>query len=522
MTEPELSHHVGAVAPIQDPDAPVPVEPAAQDLFAAIDLGSNSFHMVIARLAQGEMRVVETLGEKVQQAAGLDKRGYLSTDAQQRGLDCLGRFAQRLVGLPPQSVRVVGTNTLRAARNRQEFIYRARQVLGHPIEIISGREEARLIYLGVAHGLPAAEGKRLAVDIGGGSTEFIIGEWYEPLLLESLHMGCVGYMGRFFPDGKISEENMRRAEAAARLELVNIEQEYRRIGWEHCVGSSGTIKAAHRALAANGWSNEGITREGLASLRKAVLKNSNCADIQIEGVTESRRLVLPAGLAILSAVFEAFSIKRMDYSESALREGVLQDLLGRHQHEDVRERTINAMQERHHVDVAHAHMVEHTAQVILSQVESTWKLTDPVLRDWLRWAVRLHEIGMAISHTQFHKHGAYLVEYSDLTGFSRSEQLAVALLVRGHRRKIPLEEFAQFPEHEREVLMYLCVVMRLAILLHHSRAEETLPVFALKVKKRKITMQFADGWLDAHPLTRADLDQEAKYLKKIDISLDYE
>ncbi len=522
MSNSEPPNHVGAATPIQVPGEEPPANEGAPDLFAAIDLGSNSFHMVIARLAQGEIRVVETLGEKVQQAAGLDKKGYLSNEAQERGLDCLGRFAQRLVGLPPQAVRVVGTNTLRAARNRQEFIYRARQVLGYPIEIISGREEARLIYLGVAHGLPAVEGKRLVVDIGGGSTEFTIGEWYEPLVLESLHMGCVSYMSRFFEGGRLSEERMRRAEAAARLELVNIEQEYRRVGWQQCVGSSGTIKAAHGALLANGWSAEGITREGLAQLRKAILKKDTCEQIEIDGVTESRRLVFPAGLAILGAVFEAFRIERMDFSEYALREGVLHDLVGRYQHEDVRERTINALQERHHVDVTHAHMVEHTAQVILSQVEESWKLTDPVLRDWLRWAVRLHEIGLSISHTQFHKHGAYLVEHSDLTGFSRSEQLAVALLVRGHRRKIPLDEFGTLPEAERETLLQLCIVMRLAILLHHSRAEETLPVFALKAKKRKLTLQFATGWLDAHPLTRADLEQEARYLKKIDYGLEYE
>ncbi len=521
MSDSDSPNHVGAAAPIQVSDAVVPADEGTSDLFAAIDLGSNSFHMVIARHAQGEIRVVETLGEKVQQAAGLDKKGYLSSDAQQRGLDCLGRFAQRIVGLPPQAVRVVGTNTLRAARNRQEFIYRARQVLGYPIEIISGREEARLIYLGVAHGLPAVEGKRLVIDIGGGSTEFTIGEWYEPLLLESLHMGCVSYMARFFEGGKLSEERMRRAEAAAGLEMVNIEQEYRKVGWQHCVGSSGTIKAAHRAMVANGWSESGITREGLNQLRKAILKCGTCEEIQIEGVTESRRMNLPAGLAILCAVFEAFRVEHMDYSEHALREGVLHDLVGRYQHEDVRERTINAMQERHHVDVTHAHMVEHTAQVILSQVGEAWKLTDPVLRDWLRWAVRLHEIGLSISHTQFHKHGAYLVEHSDLTGFSRSEQLAVALLVRGHRRKIPLDEFDPLPDTEREKLLYLCVVMRLAILLHHSRAEETLPVFSLKAKKRKVWLEFATDWLDNHPLTRADLEQEARYLKKIDISLEY-
>ncbi len=493
--------------------------PAAPNLLAALDLGSNSFHMVVARYEQGEVRTVDKLGEKIQLASGLDERNRLSEEAQLRGLDCLARFAQRLVGVPREATRVVATNTLRAARNRQEFIYRARQILGLPIEVISGREEARLIYHGVVHSLPGFDGRRLVIDIGGGSTEFIIGEWFDPQVLESLHMGCVSYTQRFFPEGEITEKGFRSAVEAARLELINIEQRYRRHGWDQCIGSSGTIKSVSQTLVAAGWSAEGVTRDGLAKLQEAVLKAKHVDGLQFEGLSPERRPIFPAGLSILVAAFEALRIESLQLSDGALREGVLYDLVGRFHHEDVRERTISAIQERYHVDADHAALVEHTALVILSQVEDTWSLTDPKFRDWLRWAVRLHEIGLAISHSGFHKHGAYLAANSDLTGFSCIDQQAVALLVRGHRRKFPQVEFEEFQEQERDQLRLLCIVLRLAVLIHHSRVEETLPVFSISVTKKKINLQFPENWLAEHPLTVADLAQETRYLKKVGFNL---
>lgn len=499
------------------PDAP----DQGPDLLAAIDLGSNSFHMVIAQYAQGELRTVEKLGDRVQLASGLNKRNHLSEEAQQRGLQCLRMFAQRLVGVSAQRIRVVATNTLRVAQNRTQFLYRARQILGQPVEVVSGREEARLIFMGVVHSLPSFEGRRLVVDIGGGSTEFIIGEGLKPQALESLHMGCVSFAKQFFPGGEISSKNFQRAVNAARIELLNIEARYRRIGWGQSVGSSGTIKAVERMLVANGWTSEGITGDGLKQLKDQILTYKQADDLLIEGLTPERRPVIPAGIAILTAIFEAFELDSMRFSDGALREGVLYDLVGRFGNEDVRERTIAALQERYHVDTAHAAMVEHTALAVLSQVEEAWSLQDEKFRDWLIWAVRVHEIGMAISHSRFHRHGAYLILHSDLTGFSRLDQLALNLLVRFHRRKVLVEEFEEFPEEERDQLLKLCVVMRLSVLFHHSRKEETLPLFSLTVTGKKASLAFPEGWLDAHPLTRVDLEQEAKRLKKMGLKLNF-
>ncbi|MBQ0782187.1 MAG: Ppx/GppA family phosphatase, partial [Thalassolituus oleivorans] len=286
------------------PDAP-------RELMAAVDLGSNSFHMVVAEEFQGELRTLEKRGQKVQLAAGLDNQSILSDEAMERGLVCLREFAQRLQGMDPARVSVLATNALRAARNRQVFIEQAEAVLGYPIEVIAGREEARLIYLGVAHTLADDGGKRLVVDIGGGSTEFIIGERFEPRALESLHMGCVSFTQRYFPDGKITKKGFKEAVAGARRELLNIEANYKTIGWESAVGSSGTIRAAEQAMIENGWSEEGMTADGLAKLVEFTLQFETINDVNISGVKPERRQVFIGGLAILTAVFETFALKRM-------------------------------------------------------------------------------------------------------------------------------------------------------------------------------------------------------------------
>ncbi|MGB0467004.1 MAG: exopolyphosphatase [Pontibacterium sp.] len=491
----------------------------SSNFLAAIDLGSNSFHMVVARLTQGELKAVDLMSEKVRLAAGLGENKMLSESAKQRGLDCLSRFAQRITSLPRSSIRVVGTNALREARNAGQFMDEAEKLLGIPLEIIAGREEARLIYLGVSHTLADDSGKRLVIDIGGGSTEFIIGERFEPRELESLHMGCVSYSRRFFPDGKISAGRFAQAKTAAMQELLSMRSDYRELGWASCVGSSGTIKATRNALLSCGFSDEIITLQGLQALQDKLLGYTSCDDIDIESIKPERRAVLPAGIAILSGIFESLDIRAMHFSNGALREGLLYDMAGRLRHEDVRERTINALLNRYHVDLPQVERIETTALLGWAQVKNDWDLTRPVFHDMLSWAARTHPIGLTISHSQFQKHSAYLLQNSDLPGFTRLDQQLVAALARGHRRKFPKDDFKRLPKQQQEPYKRLCILLRLAVLLHRSEGRKRLPALNYQARGQTLRIRFPKNWLDHHPLTAADLLQEAEYLKVIDYKL---
>lgn len=491
-------------------------------LLAAIDLGSNSFHMMVARLAHGELKPIDVLSEKVQLAAGLDKNKELTEAAQERGLECLSRFAQRIISLPRSSVRIVGTNALREAKNSAEFMEKAEKILGTHLEVIAGREEARLIYLGVAHTLADDLGKRLVIDIGGGSTEFIIGERFEPLELESLHMGCVSYTKRFFPDGEITAQRFQQAKTAAMQELLSIRARYRELGWSSCVGSSGTIKAIRNALVNSGLSDDAITAQGLYHLQQKLLAFETVDDIDLESIKPERRMVLPAGIAILCGIFESLEIDKLHFSTGALREGLAYDTIGRLAHEDVRERTINALVERYHVDTELTQRIENTALLGWAQVKDDWGLERPVFHDVLSWASRTHTIGLTISHSQFHKHSAYLLHNSDLPGFTNRDQQLVATLARGHRRKFPKEEFKKLTKDLQEPYKRLCILLRIAVLLNRSESNLRLPAIIFRANGKKLHLRFPEGWLQHNPLTAADLQQEADYLNVIDYSLDVE
>jgi exopolyphosphatase / guanosine-5'-triphosphate,3'-diphosphate pyrophosphatase len=491
----------------------------APELLAAIDMGSNSFHMVVARLVHGEIRTLEKMGEKVQLGAGLDSNNRLTEEAMERGLACLGRFAQRLSGMPPEAVQVVGTNALRVARNARQFMARAEKVLGYPVEIIAGREEARLIYLGVSHTLSDDSGRRLVVDIGGGSTEFIIGERFEPQDMESLHMGCVSFRNRYFPDGKITRKQMDRAVTHAEQELLNIRQHYRQRGWQSAVGSSGTIKAIAGVLSSLKLTDGTITMEAMTELRKRLVSMGKIDKLGDLGVRQDRQSIFPAGFAILMGAFNSLSIADMTFTDGALREGLLYDIAGRIQHEDVRERTIQALQERYHVDQEHGAAVEQTAMAAWDQVADAWDINTPGNEEVLRWGCRLHEIGLTISHSQYHKHGAYLLRYSDLPGFSQQFQRELATLVRGHRRKFSASVFEGLDADDLPRLQYLCVLVRLAVLLQHPRNHESPPDFRLEARTNGLTVTFPPGWLDDRPLTMADLENERDYLSKQDFEL---
>jgi exopolyphosphatase / guanosine-5'-triphosphate,3'-diphosphate pyrophosphatase len=483
------------------------------DVLAAVDLGSNSFHMVVARYDHGQLVIVDRLRETVRLGAGLDEQGRLSGEAVDRALQCLERFGQRLRDMRAESVRVVGTNTLRKARRKGAFLDRARECLGHPIEIISGVEEARLIYLGVAHTTRHESGQRLVVDIGGGSTELIIGEGLAARRLESLYMGCVSFSAEYFGDGAITEKRMKKARTAAQLELAPVVSRFRKAEWESAFGASGTLRAVNDVLLAHGGSGGAIDRDGLQWLLEECMRAGSTDKLRLEGLATDRQDVLPGGLAILVEVFDMLGVGSMRVAEGALREGLLYDLLGRLTDEDARSRTVRAMEGRFHVDAAHADRVEATALGFLRRVRESWKLDDPLAEQVLAWAARLHEIGLDISHSHHNRHGAYLLQNADMPGFPREEQQLLAALVGAHRRKLNLESVESLVPPWHLKAEYLIVLLRLAVLLHRDRGPRALPEIDVRAKGRSIDVEFPKGWLDAHPLSAADLEQEVEYLR---------
>ncbi len=487
--------------------------------FAALDLGSNSFHMIVAHVKDGRLHVLDRLQEMVRLAGGLDARDRLMPAARARALACLARFGQRLRGFPPGSVRVVGTNTLRRMYNAGDFLASAERVLGHSIEIIGGREEARLIYQGMAHGWPDDGRPRLVVDIGGGSTEIIIGQGLDAITMESLYMGCVGLSDAYFGDGVLSEKAMSRAETAARLELRPVQAQFRQ-GWETAIGTSGTIRAVRVVLRAHGWTDGTITPAALGRLRAALIAARRLERLRLPGLGADRASVFPGGVAILLAVCKMLGIKRMQVADGALREGLLYDLVGRLRHEDVREHTVAMLARRFHADDAQAERVLRTAKVGFNQVARAWGLTEEDGR-LLNWAARLHEIGLVVAHNQYHKHGAYLVEKSDLPGFSWQEQQQLAAIIRGHRRKLPVDVFEALASPRRFAARQLCILLRLAVVLHRSRSGNAPRGLRLHAGKRLLQVKFARGWLRGHPLTQADLAQEALWLKAAGMTLEF-
>lgn len=503
------------------PDArSTPVKtPSIGGMAAAVDLGSNSFHMVIGRIEEHDVRIVDRIKEPVQLAAGLEDR-RIAEEAQARALACLEKFGQRLRDMPHRHVRAVGTNTLRVAKNARAFLTRAQKALGHPIEVVSGREEARLIYLGVSHSLPDDTERRLVVDVGGGSTELILGERFDVVQAESLHMGCVSWSATYFPEGKLTRGHFKKADTAARRELQTLERRFRQLGWESAYGSSGTNEALMEILKLGGYSEQGITKDGLRKLRKVLVEAGHMSKVTLPGLKPERAPVLPGGLAIVLAAFESLGIERLLPAGGALREGVLYDLLGRIRHEDVRDRTIRGFTDRYVVDREQAARVERTAIKCLKQVAAAWELEDPELKHVMEWAARLHEVGLAISYTSYHKHGGYLLTHSDMPGFSNDDKLILATLVRTHRRKLSAPLFPEGLPLSTERLVRLSALLRVAVLLNRSRSPRALPPFKLQADKSALTLTFPDEWLEEHPLTRADLEEEASALEAVGLELE--
>ena len=492
----------------------------SRDLIAAVDLGSNSFHLVVARLSNDQLVVVDRLREMVRLGGGLDESGRLSKEISQTALECLARFGQRLAEIPPENVRAAGTSALRRVRGRREFLQRAEKALGHSIQVISGIEEARLVYLGAARSLPPDGRRRLVMDIGGGSTELIVGEGLEPMALESLHMGCVSMTNRFFPGGEITEQAFRQAELAASLELRPIKNTFRHMGWVNVVGASGTIRAVGK-LVQELRGESLITPAGLDALRSMMIADGEINRDHLPGLSPERGPVLVGGLAVLNQLFKTFNIREMQVAEGALREGLLHDLMGRLAHEDAREQSTRTMQMRYNVDRQQAERVEATALDLLEAVVVPWGLGSTLARKVLSWAARLHEIGLDIAHSKYQKHGAYLLEHADMPGFPKDEQYLLSCLVCNHRRKVHEDTVKRLPKAWHLKTWRLISLLRLAVLLNRSRAPNHLPVMEVSVSGETLRVSFPEGWMEQHPLTLADLRQEENFLRKSPISLEF-
>ena len=486
--------------------------------FAAIDLGSNSFHLVVAREEEHALTVIDRERDMVRLAGGLDEKNLLTLEASNRALDCLERFGERLRGLEPDNVRVVGTNALRKASNSRQFIGMAEQALGFSIEIISGVEEARLVYLGAAQTLQGDRGRRLVVDIGGGSTEVIVGDKADPVYLESLHLGCVSSSEKFFPNGEYSQKRMRRAILSAQLELEPYIFVLKSLAPEDFIGTSGTARAIDNVLRENGWSETGITRQGLDKLLGKIIDAGSIKKLKVKGLSEERRPVFAGGVAVMMAIFKALDIEFMRVSDGALREGVLQDLIGRVLYEDRRAITVLELMKRHHIDLDQGQRVRSTTLALFKQVKQAGLLKRE--RRLLGWAAQLHEIGLMIAHNQHHLHGGYLLENMDLPGFSRQEQGALSIMVRLHRRKYLPELIEDNVYVRSEALSLMTRLLRLAVLLNRGRMPIEVPEIRVKIEtKGAMLLEISGAWLDDHPLTAADLEQEAEMLAAVDHEL---
>ncbi|MDR1849519.1 MAG: Ppx/GppA family phosphatase [Zoogloeaceae bacterium] len=484
------------------------------ETIAAVDLGSNSFRLQVGRIVEGQIYPLDTLKETVRLAGGLTADKMLEHAAMKRGWATLERFGERLRSLHGSAVRAVATNTLRVARNAREFLTVGEVALGFPIEIIAGREEARLIYNGAIRSLPAAAHQRLIIDIGGGSTEFIIGKQEHPILMDSLYMGCVGYTLRYFPDGRIDKKRLAAARAAAAKEAELIGHLYTQRGWEEAIGSSGTARALSDLLELNRLNPEGmtgITHEGLEKLVTMLCKAGSIDAFNIPGVRSERLPVLPGGLAIMLAIFEEFRLTQMNYAEGALLLGVQYDLLGRFQHSDMRAATVTQFARRYQVERKQAERVRATALDILFRLRGGVEDRSDEEAIFLDWAATLHEIGISVTHSGYHKHGAYILTYADMPGFSNKDRARLATLVIGHRGK--LDRLTSLPRKNMEWRQLLC--LRLAVLLHRDRGDRNLPTYRVQANDEGFLLEIPARWLTANPWTAAALAEEAQIWRRV-------
>ncbi|HEX4843159.1 MAG TPA: exopolyphosphatase [Limnobacter sp.] len=490
-----------------------------RQLIASVDMGSSSFRMIVARVeelnGQSQIYVIDSLREPVRLGAGLDATKHLDEPSQARALAALQRFGERLRSFEPHQVRAVATNAVRVARNAAGFIAKAEAALGFPIDVISGVEEARLVYCGVAHQLPIGQGKRLVVDIGGGSTEFIIGEDYEPQAMESLYIGCVSTAQVYFADGSISGRAMKNAIMAARKEVAVLRRQILDMGWTHAIGSSGTARALAEICVSNGFTEHGMSADALAKIREHVVQAGHLDAITLQGLKVDRLPMMPGGLAVMSAVFEELEIEQMDVTDGALRQGLLYDMLGRQHNEDMREITVAQFMHRYQIDAPHANKVQALAELLFKQLCKQ----APVLKEqlpMLRWAALLHEIGLSIGHNGHHKHAAYILGNADMPGFSKREQTVLSTWVLAHNGKLgKVSNLAMTPT---QWVAPMC--LRLATLFLRRREVEALPDIRVKLLEQGLQLSAPRQWLQTHPLTQYGLETEVEQWERIGLQLE--
>ncbi len=474
-------------------------------LYAAIDLGSNSFHMLVVRHIDGSVQTMAKIKRKVRLAAGLDQHHELSLEAMQRGWDCLSLFAERLQDIPAGNIRIVGTATLRTARNAEQFLSQANRILGYPIQVISGEEEAATIYQGVAH-TSGGSGRRLVVDIGGASTELIIGEGFDARALTSLKMGCVTWLEQHFKDRQLNQKNFQQAITAAKQALQPILTQYSELGWDVCVGASGTVQALQEIMLAQGM-DEVITLAKLKRLQKQAMLADHLEELEIEGLTLERALVFPSGLSILIAVFELLNIDSMTLAGGALREGMVYEMVAGLRQDDIRARTINSVQNRYQLDQPYGQLVADLSAKLLTQCGGAEWLAEPQAEMLLDTAAKLHEIGLSIDFKRGGEHNAYLLQNLDLPGYTRAQKHLLAEITRRYREQLSSlpEQHAVSDSSGKRILRLL----RLAVLLTHRRNPDLVPALTLSADGDKLTLQISQQWLDSNPLTAAELEIEA-------------
>ena len=482
------------------------------NVFAVIDLGSNSFHMLIAKHIAGGVHTIGRVKRKVRLAAGLDDENILSDEAMQRGWECLALFAERLQDIPQQNIRVVATATLRLATNSAVFKKQAEKILNHKISIISGELEARTIYKGVAH-TSACQGKQLVIDIGGASTEVVIGQGFESIHYASLNLGCVTYLERFFKNGLLNEDNFNNAIAAAYDEISPIRAEYIKTGWELAIGASGTVQAIQEILAATG-ETDLLTLAKLNSIKTEAITFKNVAKLALPGLSEERRLVFVSGLAILIALFEALGIQQMGLAGGALREGVLYSMIRDLHYTDIRQRTLDSFALRFHTDKEQANRVSDIAMMIANQLKQSWGLDIEQASVLLRAAANLHEIGLLVDYKQYHHHSAYILRNTEMPGYSQTEKSIIACLIETHRADVSID--VNKKHHINQLLIEkLIKILRLAVLLSMRRKDDVLPTFKVSIENNALSIKFSGDWLAKHPLMQSELEQERVYHAKL-------
>jgi exopolyphosphatase/guanosine-5'-triphosphate,3'-diphosphate pyrophosphatase len=486
-------------------------------LYAVIDLGSNSFHMLITRQLADSVQVVDKVKRKVRLAAGLNAENILSEQAIAKGLECLNFFAERLQDIPKENIRIVATATLRLAKNRDSFINKAQKILAHNIMLLSGLDEAQHIYLGVAH-TSCSDDKRLVLDIGGASTEIIVGDGFTVHNALSLDMGCVTFTQQYFADNCLNEDNFSRAIACAKAQIVPIKASFQKIGWQCVLGGSGTMQALAEILMF-AHSPTIITREFLQQIKIKLLTFSRISEIKIAGLSSERSPVIASGLAILIALFEEFDISRLKLSSGALREGLLYEMLPNSRDINIRQRTINALTQRFHIDQQHAQSVKQQALNLYAQLKQVWHLPNDNALSLLQASCDLHEVGLLLEFKYHQQHGAYILAHADLAGFSQSDRQLLVTLVRLYKGDIDTTALANQSITSKKSALHLLIILRLAIILCRRRKDDVLPHYQTKVTETQIHLCLPENWLAQHPLIADELIQEHQHLATVGFSL---